>query len=166
MVVDLEARGARFAANGHLLRTVLKPSPAGRRRLLFVGLPGLRFAGWDRIWARRRNRVRRFELLRWTGRVAIAKVLHLLRAQGTTGVDRLNRALLLGERRLNRRRWSLVDERARLLRGARRGPLELGRNRLCANGGRLSHLRGVLDRGLRDYRWPHRGALRARPVGR
>ena len=58
--------------------------------------------------------MRCFRLLRWASRTAIAKVLHLLRAQGAAGVDRLNRALLVGERWLYRRRWGLVDERARL----------------------------------------------------
>ena len=97
-----------------------------------MGCPGLRFGGWDRIRARRRRRVRCFRLLRWAGRTAIAKVLHLLRAQGTTGVDRLNRALLLGERWLNRRRWSFVDERARLVGRPWRGPLDRRRVRTGA----------------------------------
>ena len=109
--------------------------------------------------------MRSFLLLRGARGASIAQVIHLLWTQGTSGVDGLNRAFLLGERRLNRRWWSLVDERARLFRWAGRGPLELGRNRLCPNGGRLSHLRWMLNRGLRDYRWPHRGALRTRPVG-
>ena len=78
----------------------------------------------------------------------------------------MNRALLLRERGLNRRRGSFVDERSRLVRWARRRPLELGRNRLGANGRRLSNLRWVLDRGLRDYGWTHGGAFRDRPVGR
>ena len=120
--------------------------------------------------------MRCFRLLRCASRTAIAKVLHLLRAQRTTGVDRLNRALLLGERWLNGRRWSFVDQRARLVGRPRRRPLELGRNRLRANGSRLGriaatrlrlgNLRWVLDRGLRDHGWAHGSDLRDRPVCR
>ena len=103
-------------------RTVHEPSAAGQWRLLLVGLLGLRFTGRDRIRVRRLGRVRRFRLLRWTSRTAIAKVLHLLRAQGTTGVNRLNRALLLHERRLHRCRRSFANERAWLFGWPRRGP--------------------------------------------
>ena len=107
---------------------------------------------------RRGHCVRCFRLLRGTSRTAIAKVLHLLRAQGATGVDRLNRAPLLGERRLNRRGRGCVDQRARLVRRPRRGPLELRRNGLRARRSRLGliaadrlglcNLRRALERGL------------------
>jgi hypothetical protein len=88
----------------------------------------------------------------------------------------LNRAPLLGERRLNRRGWGFVDQRARLVGRPRRWPLELGRNRLRARGSRLGHiaadrlglgnLRWMLDRGLRDHRWTRGGDRRSMPVCR
>jgi hypothetical protein len=53
--------------------------------------------------------MRRFLLLRRTGRAILAQVLHLLRAQRTAWIVCLDRLLLLIEARAWRRRHCLVE---------------------------------------------------------
>ena len=62
-------------------------------------------------------------LRRRSGGAAVTDVIHLRGSERPTGVRALDRPLLLGERWLNRLRLRTVDEWAKLVRGARIGPL-------------------------------------------